>query len=205
APASRSARAERESQVVSGKITRLEQELAATKEYLQSVIETQQATNEELQSANEEILSSNEELQSTNKELETSKEELQSANEELKTVNDELQNSNMRLSLLHDDMTNLLSSVTIPIVMLGKDGRIRRFTPMAEKMFHFVPGDVDRSLSEIRPRINVPDLAELTRNAIATGSMAEREIQDEEGRWYRMQVRPYRTADDRIEGAVLLF
>src|SRR5215469_1445338 len=68
---------------------KLEQELAATKEYLQSVIETQEATNEELQSANEEILSSNEELQSTNEELETAKEELQSANEELSTVNDE--------------------------------------------------------------------------------------------------------------------
>src|SRR5262249_25618517 len=42
------------------RISKLEQELAATKEYLQSVIETQEATNEELQSANEEILSSNE-------------------------------------------------------------------------------------------------------------------------------------------------
>ena len=91
APASHSARATRESEAVSGKITRLEQELAATKEYLQSVIETQQATNEELQSANEEILSSNEELQSTNEELETAKEELQATNEELATVNDELQ------------------------------------------------------------------------------------------------------------------
>jgi two-component system, chemotaxis family, CheB/CheR fusion protein len=58
------------------RIGRLEQELAATKEYLQSVIESQEATNEELQSANEEILSSNEELQSTNEELETAKEEL---------------------------------------------------------------------------------------------------------------------------------
>ena len=67
-----------------GRIAKLEQELAATKEYLQSVIETQEATNEELQSANEEILSSNEELQSTNEELETAKEELQSANEELR-------------------------------------------------------------------------------------------------------------------------
>src|ERR1700722_5327316 len=76
--------------VSNARITKLEQELAATKEYLQSVIETQEATNEELQSANEEILSSNEELQSTNEELETAKEELQSANEELSTVNDEL-------------------------------------------------------------------------------------------------------------------
>src|SRR5215469_309947 len=78
-----------QSEARDGRISRLEQELAATKEYLQSVIESQEATNEELQSANEEILSSNEELQSTNEELETAKEELQSTNEELTTVNDE--------------------------------------------------------------------------------------------------------------------
>jgi two-component system CheB/CheR fusion protein len=183
----------------------LEQELAATKEYLQAIIEEQESTNEELRSANEEILSSNEELQSTNEELETAREELQSTNEELKTVNDELQNGNTQLRLLRDDLTNLLSSVTIPIVMLGMDGRIRRFTPTAERMFHLVPGDIGRSLLEVRPRIEVSDLAELIRNAIGGGEMTEREIRDSEGRWHRMQVRPYRSADERVEGAVLAF
>src|SRR5262249_37312348 len=85
-----SSKQERATRLEIARITKLEEEIAATKEYLQSVIETQEATNEELQSANEEILSSNEELQSTNEELETAKEELQSANEELSTVNDEL-------------------------------------------------------------------------------------------------------------------
>ncbi|MBV8642007.1 MAG: hypothetical protein JO070_11505, partial [Verrucomicrobia bacterium] len=48
----------------------LRQELAATRQYLQTIIEEQDASNEEIKSANEEILSSNEELQSTNEELE---------------------------------------------------------------------------------------------------------------------------------------
>ena len=75
----------------------LQRELAATREYLQSIIQELEATNEELQSANEEILSSNEELQSTNEELDTAKEELQSTNEELNTVNEELHNRNDEL------------------------------------------------------------------------------------------------------------
>ena len=41
----------READAATGRIVKLEQELAATKEYLQAVIETQEATNEELQSA----------------------------------------------------------------------------------------------------------------------------------------------------------
>ena len=65
----------------SSKLTeRLERELEATREYLQSIIEEQESMNSELRSANEEIQSSNEELQSTNEELETAKEELQSTN-----------------------------------------------------------------------------------------------------------------------------
>ncbi|HEY2036626.1 MAG TPA: chemotaxis protein CheB, partial [Steroidobacteraceae bacterium] len=73
-------------------VKRLLQELAATRDYLQSVIEQQEAVNEELQSANEEVQSTNEELQSIYEELETSRVEIQSSNEELTTVNEELQN-----------------------------------------------------------------------------------------------------------------
>src|SRR5262249_20360020 len=47
----------------------LEDELAYTKESLQSAIEEHETTNEELQATNEELIASNEELQSTNEEL----------------------------------------------------------------------------------------------------------------------------------------
>ncbi|MEO5693116.1 MAG: chemotaxis protein CheB, partial [Usitatibacter sp.] len=47
---------------VAKELIRLKQELSATRDYLQSVIEQQEAANEELQSANEEVQSSNEEL-----------------------------------------------------------------------------------------------------------------------------------------------
>jgi two-component system, chemotaxis family, CheB/CheR fusion protein len=118
-------------------VAQLKQEIASTKEYLQSIIESQEATNEELQSANEEIQSGNEELQSTNEELQTSKEELESANEELNTVNQEIQHRNQQLAQLGNDLINLLHSATIPMVMLGEDLRIRRFTPEAERVLGF--------------------------------------------------------------------
>src|SRR5207237_9611839 len=132
-------------------LVHLRQELAATKEYLQSLIEQQDAANEELRSANEEILSSNEELQSTNEELETAKEELQSANEELTTVNEQLQNRNQELTQANNDLTNLLTSTAIPVVMVGGDLRIRRFTPPAKKVMNLLPGDIARPIGDIRP------------------------------------------------------
>src|SRR5215470_10040179 len=129
---------------------RLAQELAATREYLQSVIEQQEAANEELQSSNEEVQSANEELQSINEELETSKEEVQSSNEELATVNEELHNRNTELGQTNNDFINLLASVQLPIVMLGPDLRIRRFTPMAERLFNLIAADVGRPITDIQ-------------------------------------------------------
>jgi two-component system CheB/CheR fusion protein len=113
----------------SNQSSRLKQELAATKRYLHSIVEDKEASNEELQAANEEILSSNEELQSTNEELQTAKEELESTNEELHTVNEQLHNRNFELTEANTDLVNLLSSVNIAMVMLGRDLRIRRVTP----------------------------------------------------------------------------
>uniref|UniRef100_Q01WE0 Signal transduction histidine kinase with CheB and CheR activity n=1 Tax=Solibacter usitatus (strain Ellin6076) TaxID=234267 RepID=Q01WE0_SOLUE len=183
----------------SGKVedsAQLRQELKATREYLQSVIEELRSTNEEAQSANEE-------LQSTNEELQTAKEELQSSNEELNTINAEMQSRNSDLARTNDDLINLLSSMNVPIVMTGNDLRIRRFTPMAEKVFRLIPTDIGRPIADLKPHINVPNLDQVLQQVIDTLQPHEQDVQDVEGRHYLMRVRPYRTFDNRIDGSVL--
>jgi two-component system, chemotaxis family, CheB/CheR fusion protein len=203
-PATKSKRKGSDDDKDMGRLGKLEQELTATREYLQSIIQDQEATNEELQSANEEILSSNEELQSTNEELETAKEELQSANEELNTVNDELQTRNQELGQTNSDLTNLLASVQIPIVIVGNDLRVRRLTPMAEKIFNLIPGDVGRPIGDIKHNhLQLDDLESLIRDAIDSISLREKEVRDASGHWYSLRIRPYKNVENRIDGAVL--
>ncbi|BDA71031.1 Signal Transduction Histidine Kinase (STHK) with CheB and CheR activity [Calothrix sp. PCC 7716] len=185
-------------------VARLQQELKATKEHLQSVIEEQEASNQDLRAANEEILSSNEELQSTNEELETAKEEIQATNEELKTVNDELYRRNLELNQLSNDLENLLSSTNIPIVMLGADVRIRRFTPLAQQILNLIPTDVGRPLRDINHNLNIPGLEQEILSVINTFSVKEQEVQDQKGHWYDLRIRPYRTIDNKIDGAVMI-
>jgi len=175
---------------------RLKLELKSTREYLQSVIE-------ELRSANEEAQSSNEELQSTNEEMQTSKEELQSSNEELNTINTEMQSRNAELKQINDDLVNLLGSMNMPIVMTDAELRIRRFTPVAEKSLRLIATDVGRPISDLKPRINVPNLEEILERVLETLQPCEMEVHDREGRSYLMRVRPYRTTDNRIDGTVL--
>ncbi|MGH9740099.1 MAG: PAS domain-containing protein, partial [Candidatus Acidiferrales bacterium] len=187
-----------------GEIAQLRRRLSVAEEHLRSLAESKEASDEEYQSANEEILSANEELQSTNEELETSKEELQSANEELNTVNDELHNRNVELDRTNNDLNNLLSSTTLPVVMVDRGLRIRRATAVAAKQFKILPSDMGRRISDIRPDINVPDWETLIAGVIDTLAPKEMEVQDKENHWYSLQIRPYRTLDDKIDGAILI-
>jgi len=192
-----------QSEVRDGRISRLEQELAATKEYLQSVIESQEATNEELQSANEEILSSNEELQSTNEELETAKEELQSTNEELTTVNDELRNRNSEITQINSDLNTLLAVSGIGMVMLNNDLTIRRFTSSAQRIFGLIPADVGRPFRNIKPTVDIPDMTPMIEKVMSDLSIAEKDVKDRNGAWFKLRVSPYRTLDNRLDGVVI--
>ena len=182
----------------------LKEELVLTQKSLQTIIEDQNATNEEMQSANEEVLSANEELQSTNEELETAKEELQSTNEELTSLNDELSSRNRDLDHLNDDLINVLSNVNVSIVMVGSDLKIKRFTPMAEKLLKLIPADVGRNLMDINLGFKVEKLEDQIAGVIKEMSTVELETQDRDDHWYSIRIRPYRTTDNRIDGAVIV-
>ncbi|HSB15258.1 MAG TPA: CheR family methyltransferase, partial [Bryobacteraceae bacterium] len=176
---------------------RLRRELAATKEYLQSILEDKAITLEELRSANEEA-------QAGNEELETAQEELESANEELNTLNEELKISNAEFSQVNRDLTNLLESISIPLVMVGKDLRIRRFTRAMEPMMNLIASDVGRSITDLQPQMELPDLRRLLLDAMEGGNRKPRDVRDSHGRWFSLRILPSLGPDGKIDGAVVM-
>ncbi|MEG5064460.1 chemotaxis protein CheB [Microcoleus sp. B3-A4] len=180
------------------------EEKMAAQAHLQSLILEQEILNQDLIIANEEILSSNEELQSTNEELETAKEEIQATNEELTTTNDELRNRNFQQHQLNNDLTNLLASINIPVLMLANDLQIRRFTPTAQEIFNLIPTDIGRPFNDIRSTLDLPDLSAMILEVINTLQTQEQEVQTLSGYWYNLRIRPYRTAENRIDGVVIV-
>lgn len=181
------------------------QELAVAQEYVQSVVEQYEGTNEKLRTAYEEIQSSNEELQTTNEELETIKEEVQSTNEELLASNEELQMRNDELAKVTGDMQNLFRSINMTVIMLDKDLCIRRFNAGAERMFRLIPTDIGRPLTDIKPQFDLGSFEEDIYRVMDMLVPIETEISGSDGRWYSLQIRPYRTSDNRIDGVVVLF
>ncbi|OGV57930.1 MAG: chemotaxis protein CheR [Lentisphaerae bacterium GWF2_50_93] len=187
-------------------IAALRQELRAKEEYLQTTNEELETSNEELKSSNEEMQSVNEELQSTNEELETSKEEMQSVNEELSTVNAELQTKMSDLTRTNNDMNNLLAGTGIASVFVDHQLHILRFTPAATQIINLILSDVGRPVGHILSNLlGYNSLVADAKAVLDTLLPKDMEVQTTEGKWYTMRIRPYRTLDNVIEGAVITF
>ncbi|HAF95968.1 MAG: hypothetical protein A2021_02805 [Elusimicrobia bacterium GWF2_52_66] len=183
----------------SRRVIELKEDLAISGEHLKAIIEEQESTNARLQTSNEELLSSNEELQSINEEFETAKEELQSTNEELITSSEEVGRGNLVLSNANNDLSNLLANINIPIVLLGSDLTVRRFTSPAEKALGLSPDKIGRSVVDSRLPLRLPNLKQLLLDVIRTGHVQALEVQDTQDRWYYLILRPYRTDKSRTE------
>ncbi len=191
---------------VDARIAALKQELRAKEEHLKSTNEELETSNEELKSSNEEMQSVNEELQSTNEELETSKEELQSVNEELATVNAELQQKVADLSRANNDMNNLLAATGIGTVFVDYQLRIQRITPAVTQVINLILSDVGRPVGHVVSNLAGYDrLVEDVKAVLDTLVPKEIEVQTKSGAWHLLRIRPYRTLENVIEGAVITF
>ncbi|WPH16152.1 CheR family methyltransferase [Variovorax paradoxus] len=186
-------------------IGKMEDEIRQLKLHLQDTIETSETSTEELKASNEELQAINEELRSATEELETSKEELQSMNEELVTVNFELKLKVEERGHINDDLQNLIASSEIATVFVDRGMHVKRFTPHASNLFNLISSDLGRSLFDITSRLDYPQLADDTAAAFKELRASERHVTSVDGRHFLARILPYRTAEDRIEGAILNF
>jgi len=188
------------------RIAALENQLRNKDTYIETIIEEMETSGEELKSSNEVMQSVNEELQSTNEELETSREELQSLNEELATVNAELVQKVSDLSRANNDMNNLLAGTGVGTLFIDNKLHISRFTPSVTKIINLIDTDVGRPLAHtVSNLVGHDHLVAEIQSVIATLVPLEVEVQTKEGNWYILAIRPYRTLENVIEGAVISF
>jgi PAS domain S-box-containing protein len=64
--------------------------------------------------------------------------------------------------------------------------------------------DVGRPFSHVRHNLAVSDLESFMTEVIDRVRAREREVQDKDGCWFSLRVRPYMTPDNRVDGAVLV-
>jgi two-component system CheB/CheR fusion protein len=183
----------------------MEEEIRKLSEKVGGILGDSATSSEALRASNEELQSINEELRSATEELETSKEELQSVNEELTTVNFELKSKVEETAKANDDLSNLIVSMDIATVFVDRNLHIQRFTPRAGEIFNILATDVGRALLDITHRLRYDDLGADVEQVLKDLQTLEREIPGQGDRWFLARISPYRTGEDRIDGAVLNF
>lgn len=184
-------------------IEALSEELERARAELRVVVAEFEAANEELRTSNEEVLSANEELQSANEELQSAKQRHESANEELNSLNQELLASNTQLTQANDDLSNLIEGIPLPVLLLDRELCVRQASPLAQAMFGLSSASIGQGIGVLAARLATEPLRALLDGAIRDLTPGELELADADGRWFLARARAYRTADHRINGAVL--
>jgi two-component system CheB/CheR fusion protein len=195
---------------------RLQQELEAAHESLETTIEELQSaneeletTNEELQSTNEELETTNEELQSTNEELETTNEELRSTNEELETTNEELRRQSEESTAYRTHSEAVLGSIGLGIIVLDREARVLSWNHWNEAAWGLRADEATgQPLATLDLGLPVQMLQPAIIQAIAAGEPSDITLDtvDRRGRPLRCRVRVTRlSSEDRSDrGAILL-
>jgi two-component system CheB/CheR fusion protein len=81
-----------------------------------------------------------------------------------------------------------------------------RFTPTASQLINLIPGDVGRPVAHVVSNlVGYTGLVEDTQVVLDTLGRKDVQVQTIGGIWFAMHIRPYRTLDNVIEGAVITF
>lgn len=129
--------------------------------------------------------------------------DISSVDDELGAVNEEVPDQSHELRRANEELATLFQSTGLPVLLVDRDLRIRRMTQAAEYTFNLRQGDLDRSLSDLPPHFDGADLTRLARQVIRSGTAAEADLCDADGRRRRLCVWPYRVGHP-VEGAALL-
>ena len=171
-------------------IERLERELLSSQDTLRRSMADLEQANEELEASSEELQASSEELQSSNEELEASNEELQATNEELSTLNQQLRTRSDELEHLNNDLENIQASLNQGMVIVDRQLRITRFSPLAVRVFGLVESDLGQPLIGVPTTVPLPALREALLAAVHDRDRRTIEASSEEVA-YLVQVMPY--------------
>ena len=119
-------------------------------------------------------------------------------------------NSELKLKLdaisrAHSDLQNLVAATDFGTLFLDSSLRIKRFTERVTDVFSITPSDEGRPITDFAHKLEYDDLIKDARAVLANLAPVRREVRSRSGRWYEVRLRPYRTADDKIDGIVLSF
>ncbi len=180
----------------------LANELNATREHLQTVIQELETSNEEMQALNEEVQASNEELQATNEELEAANEELQATNEELSSVNEELLVRTTELAVTNAEYETVHNSLPHPQLVVNRDLVVTRINQAAIEALGFAKDVAGQHVASLQLPAFADHIPERLRRVSNTQTSLSEQVEGG-GRSYTLEIVPCRSQGGQQCGAVV--
>ena len=102
------------------------------------------------------------------------------------------------------DLINVLDTVEVPIVVLGRDFTIVCFNNAAADLLGLSPSDIGRASRDILALAGLPHLEQQGGDVIASGVASRTDFRDGD-KWFVVRMSPYIEGDRHIAGTVLTF
>jgi len=107
---------------------------------------------------------------------------------------------------LNDELENYFKNTIIPQLFVDADLILQKFTPPAMKQFNFKPGDLGKSFTNLLDNIRYSTIIQDVNEVILTGEIMEKEVQTTDGRWFQMNIIPYKVdKENRTNGVIITF
>ncbi len=184
-------------------ISLMRDELSITRQSLQVAIQELENTNHELSNSNEQLQTTNEEMLSSNEELIATNEELHATNEELVTVNEELEQKTYQLHNTSIDLENLQTSIELPLLVVGKDLRVKRYVNAVSMLLNQAIHDNDL-ITALDWKTPIANLREKVKDVIFKGEKHREDLSIGQG-FFQLFITPYIDDEKHIKGAIIFF
>ena len=168
-----------------------------------SLVDELALTRERLQTMEQEMSTFKEEMSALTEELQTSNEELQATNEELISVNDESQIKSAELAVINSDFESLFNTVDFPVLLLDNQLMLKRANGAAMRSYDLSMASAGQSVA----RLNLPghlQNIDSHLNAAISNSTKVSFVAKFNERTYQIFVTPVLNQPATVQGAVLV-
>lgn len=106
----------------------------------------------------------------------------------------------------NQDLENYFANTIIPQLFIDGNLLLKKFTPPAMKQFSLTEEDIDRNIYDVKENFRFPTLTANIEEVIETGEILEKEVQTTDGKWFQMNILPYRVFEEnRTDGVIMTF
>ena len=110
------------------------------------------------------------------------------------------------LQVKNEELENYFANTIIPQLFVDAHLILRKFTPPAMTHFDLSTQDLGKKITDVKDNLRYPGITDNIREVILSEEILEKEVQTTDGKWYQMNILPYKVRkENRTNGVIITF